>query len=244
MTRPRGLRQTRLAEASGLHRGGAARPRPPQRLRPSTIELGRGCTLLAPPRSPGGRRGEAPAAPARPPRPLPPAALPGPSARYGGWAGPAPALRRGVSRPPTARAAARASRAGAPASHAPRVTHHIMTKGSRHVGAAAPPSGSERPLEESRYLRRHLPGPSPPGPLLSPPSPGLAQSGVPAVPPRLSPAAAQDRSWELVGTHDDKNARKKCCDIYRGVCILRYPMRARLTGFSGSGAAGTAEHPP
>lgn len=171
MARPRGLRQTRLAEASGLHRGGAARPRPPQRLRPSTIELGRGCALLAPPRSPGGRRGEAPAAPARSPRPLPPAALPGPSARYGGWAGPAPALRRGVSRPPTARAAASASRAGAPASHAPPrdPPHHDKRLASRGCGG---------PALWVRALSRGEPVPaaSPPGPV----SPRAA--AVPAVP--------------------------------------------------------------
>ena len=95
VARPRGLRQTWLAEASGHNRGGAARPLPrPHNESGSSSQPGQA----------GGQWREAHTAPARPPLPLLHAALPGPTACSGDSGAPASAFRRGFSRLTTAQA--------------------------------------------------------------------------------------------------------------------------------------------
>ena len=157
ITRPRGLRQTRLAEASELHPSGAARPRPPppQRLRPAALSNRAGPWRRRPlgfssqPRQAGGRRGEAPAAPARPPLPLARSA-PRPDRWLWQLGRPClsvllrafPAANCTACRKPLTAHAQWHTTPAPPASHG---TQRIMTKGPRHVGVAAPPS---RPLGE------------------------------------------------------------------------------------------------
>ena len=179
ITRPRGLRQTRLAEASELHPSGAARPRPPppQRLRPAALSNRAGPWRRRPlgfssqPRQAGGRRGEAPAAPARPPLPL---ARSAPRPDRWLWQLGRPCLSvllrafpaancTGCRKPLTAHAQWHTTPAP-PASHG---TQRIMTKGPRHVGVAAPPS----PPRAGGGLS--APGLSPPG-VLPPPGPVLS----------------------------------------------------------------------
>ena len=183
--RPRGLRQTRLAEASELHPSGAARPRPPppQRLRPAALSNRAGPWRRRPlgfssqPRQAGGRRGEAPAAPARPPLPLTRSA-PRPDRWL--WQLGRPCLRlllrafpaancTGCRKPVTAHAQWHTTPTP-PASHG---TQRIMTKGPRHGGGAAPPSSSESQAPPRGGGGLSAPGLSPPA-LLPPPGPVLS----------------------------------------------------------------------
>lgn len=187
MARPRGLRHTRLAEASGLHRGGAARPRPPppQRLAPAALNDGAGPRRRPPDSSwqTGRTTGSGPpAAPARP-RLVPgwPRALP--AARYGGGALPAAAFREGFPGrrphgPPPGASLRRRNGAPRPPPRAPHVTQRIMTK-ARVTWARRPRPlrrGAGRPLGAGPVAAAAASGG--PGAGSRPPVPGLSPPAV------------------------------------------------------------------